>query len=43
MLYWPITPDQPTPSAEAYARVNAYLRSGEDDGLRGLELDGKSM
>ncbi len=22
---------------------NAYLRSGEDDGLRGLELDGKSM
>ncbi|WP_424985072.1 DUF4159 domain-containing protein [Microbulbifer sp. S227A] len=28
MLYWPITPDQPTPSAEAYARINAYLRSG---------------
>lgn len=22
---------------------NAYLRSGDDDGLRGLELDGKSM
>lgn len=22
---------------------NAYLRSGEDDGLRGLELDGKAM
>ena len=22
---------------------NAYLRSGEDDGLRGLELDGKSL
>jgi len=28
VLYWPITPDQPTPSAEAYARLNAYLRSG---------------
>ena len=28
MLYWPITPDQPTPSAEAYARLNEYLRSG---------------
>jgi hypothetical protein len=28
MLYWPITPDQPTPSAEAYAKLNAYLRSG---------------
>jgi hypothetical protein len=28
ILYWPITPDQPTPSAEAYARLNAYLRTG---------------
>ena len=28
MLYWPVTPDQPTPSREAYARLNAYLRSG---------------
>ncbi|MHA6264098.1 DUF4159 domain-containing protein [Arenibacterium sp. CAU 1754] len=28
MLYWPVTPDQPQPSAEAYARLNAYLRSG---------------
>lgn len=28
MLYWPITPDQPIPSAEAYARINEYLRSG---------------
>jgi hypothetical protein len=28
ILYWPITPAQPTPSAEAYARLNAYLRSG---------------
>ncbi len=28
ILYWPITPDQPTPSAEAYAKLNAYLRSG---------------
>jgi len=28
ILYWPITPEQPTPSAEAYAKLNAYLRSG---------------
>lgn len=28
MLYWPITPDQPIPSAEAYARLNRYLRTG---------------
>jgi hypothetical protein len=28
MLYWPITPDQPLPSAEAYARLNDYLRNG---------------
>lgn len=28
LLYWPITPDQPTPSAQAYARLNTYLRSG---------------
>jgi len=28
LLYWPITPDQPTPSAEAYVRLNQYLRTG---------------
>ncbi|MEM7319464.1 MAG: DUF4159 domain-containing protein [Pseudomonadota bacterium] len=28
LLYWPITPDQPVPSAEAYAKLNTYLRSG---------------
>jgi len=28
MLYWPITPEQPTPSANAYAKLNHYLRSG---------------
>lgn len=28
MLYWPITADQPTPSSEAYAKLNEYLRSG---------------
>ncbi len=28
ILYWPVTPDQPTPSAEAYARLNRYLRTG---------------
>ncbi len=27
-LYWPITPDQPAPSEEAYAKLNRYLRSG---------------
>ena len=27
-LYWPITLDQPTPSANAYAKLNRYLRSG---------------
>ncbi|TMV06893.1 DUF4159 domain-containing protein [Ruegeria sediminis] len=28
LLYWPVTPEQPTPSAEAYAKLNTYLRSG---------------
>lgn len=28
VLYWPITPDQPRPSREAYAKLNDYLRSG---------------
>ena len=28
ILYWPVTPSQPTPSAEAYARLNTYLRTG---------------
>ena len=28
ILYWPITPDQPRPSKEAYAKLNEYLRSG---------------
>ncbi|KUP92975.1 DUF4159 domain-containing protein [Tritonibacter horizontis] len=27
-LYWPITDRQPMPSSEAYARLNAYLRTG---------------
>jgi hypothetical protein len=27
-LYWPITPDQPTPSVEAYDKLNRYLRAG---------------
>lgn len=27
-LYWPITPDQPTPSDEAYDKLNRYLRAG---------------
>ena len=27
-LYWPITPDQPRPSSEAYAKLNRYLRGG---------------
>lgn len=28
MLYWPITPEQPRPSREAYAKLNDYLRLG---------------
>ncbi len=28
LLYWPITQNQPTPSANAYAKLNEYLRSG---------------
>lgn len=28
ILYWPITPRQQTPSADAYAKLNDYLRSG---------------
>jgi hypothetical protein len=28
LLYWPIIPGQPTPSDEAYAKLNTYLRSG---------------
>jgi hypothetical protein len=27
-LYWPITPDQPQPSSEAYAKLNRYLSTG---------------
>lgn len=27
-LYWPISPEQPIPSAEAYSRLNRYLRNG---------------
>lgn len=28
MLYWPIVPEQPTPSDQAYVKLNQYLRSG---------------
>ena len=28
LLYWPVTPDMPRPSAAAYARLNRYLRTG---------------
>jgi Domain of unknown function (DUF4159)/Aerotolerance regulator N-terminal len=28
LLYWPVTPDQPVPSDEAYAKLNTYLRTG---------------
>lgn len=27
-LYWPISPDQPIPSQEAYAKLNLYLKRG---------------
>lgn len=28
LIYWPITETQPTPSSEAYAKLNRYLRTG---------------
>lgn len=28
LLYWPVTPDQPQPSGQAYSRLNRYLRTG---------------
>ena len=28
LIYWPVTEGQPVPSAEAYDRLNTYLRSG---------------
>ncbi|MCV2882322.1 DUF4159 domain-containing protein [Actibacterium sp. XHP0104] len=28
LLYWPVNADQPLPSAEAYVRLNRYLRTG---------------
>ncbi len=28
LIYWPITEDQPTPSSEAYTKLNRYLRTG---------------
>lgn len=28
LLYWPVSPDQPQPSAAAYGRLNRYLRTG---------------
>jgi hypothetical protein len=27
-LYWPVTPNQPAPSPQAYSRLNRYLRTG---------------
>ena len=32
-----------TTAAPHQKAFNAYVRSGDDDGLRGLELDGKSL
>ncbi|MCF3592668.1 DUF4159 domain-containing protein [Rhodobacteraceae bacterium LMO-12] len=28
LLYWPVTPDQPRPSAAAYDKLNRFMRSG---------------
>ncbi|MEP3347534.1 MAG: DUF4159 domain-containing protein [Litoreibacter sp.] len=28
LLYWPITESQPTPSSQAYSKLNRYLRTG---------------
>ncbi len=45
-LYWPVSPDQPMPSAEAYVKLNRYLRTGgmimfdtRDADLAGLGAD----
>ena len=46
-LYWPIGPDQPVPSADAYLRLNRFLRGGgmilfdtRDADLVGSGVDG---
>ncbi|NHF72303.1 DUF4159 domain-containing protein [Paracoccus xiamenensis] len=46
-LYWPIGPDQPVPTAEAYLRLNRFLRGGgmilfdtRDADLAGSGADG---
>ena len=46
-LYWPIGPDQPVPSAEAYLQLNRFLRGGgmilfdtRDADLAGSAADG---
>ncbi|MBW7921618.1 MAG: DUF4159 domain-containing protein [Rubellimicrobium sp.] len=43
LLYWPVTADEPLPSAEAYRRLNRYLQTGgmilfdtRDAGMAGL-------
>ena len=28
LIYWPIDPDQPTPSAETMAKVDTFLKNG---------------
>ncbi|MEL7184697.1 MAG: DUF4159 domain-containing protein, partial [Pseudomonadota bacterium] len=28
LLYWPVVPEQPIPSSDAYAKLNRYLRGG---------------
>ena len=50
LLYWPVTPEQPQPSAEAYAALNAYLRSGgmilfdtRDAGIAGFGASGPNQ
>lgn len=44
LLYWPVTADQPLPSADAYRRLNRYLQTGgmilfdtRDAGVAGLD------
>jgi hypothetical protein len=52
-LYWPITADQPTPSAKAFEKLNQYLRTGgmilfdtrdaDVTGLGGVTPEGQAL
>lgn len=53
ILYWPVTPNQPRPSSDAYSKLNTYLRSGgmilfdtrdaDIAGMGGSSLNGRKL